>query len=38
MTIYDWPKEKFDTMKRYLCASDIHKLKQASSEYDSQHS
>lgn len=38
MRIYDWPKEKFDAMKQYLCASDIHKLKQASSEYDSQHS
>ncbi len=38
LTIYEWPQEKFDAMKRYLCASDIHKLKQASSEYDSQHS
>ncbi|MEZ8826966.1 CatB-related O-acetyltransferase [Vibrio amylolyticus] len=31
---YDWPAEKFEAIKRHLCASDIAKLKQAVIDYD----
>ncbi|WP_027695872.1 CatB-related O-acetyltransferase [Vibrio litoralis] len=34
MRIYDWPLEKFEALKRYLCASDIQQLKRAVLAYD----
>ncbi|MGL0940594.1 CatB-related O-acetyltransferase [Vibrio vulnificus] len=36
MRIYDWPLEKFEALKRYLCASDIQQLKTAALAYDGQ--
>ncbi|MDN3699627.1 CatB-related O-acetyltransferase [Vibrio cortegadensis] len=36
MRIYDWPLEKFEALKRYLCASDIQQLKSAALAYDGQ--
>ena len=36
MRIYDWPLEKFEALKRYLCASDIQQLKNAALAYDGQ--
>ncbi|MGF1845285.1 antibiotic acetyltransferase, partial [Vibrio clamense] len=36
MRIYDWPLEKFEVLKRYLCASDIQQLKSAVLAYDGQ--
>ncbi|MGF1841627.1 CatB-related O-acetyltransferase [Vibrio clamense] len=36
MRIYDWPLEKFEVLKRYLCASDIQQLKSAALAYDGQ--
>ncbi|WP_150466355.1 CatB-related O-acetyltransferase [Francisella sp. SYW-9] len=35
LDIYNWSQEKFEHLKRYLCSSDITKLKQASINYDS---
>ncbi|OIQ26519.1 CatB-related O-acetyltransferase [uncultured Vibrio sp.] len=34
LNIYDWPTEKFEALKRYICASDIHKLKKKALNYD----
>lgn len=34
LNIYDWPEEKFSALKRYLCASDIQRLKDAALAYD----
>ncbi|WP_085725113.1 CatB-related O-acetyltransferase [Pseudomonas sp. R37(2017)] len=34
LRIYDWPREKFDALKRYLCSSDMAALKQAVRTYD----
>ncbi|OXX51038.1 antibiotic acetyltransferase [Vibrio sp. V12_P9A6T4] len=34
MQIYNWPTEKFEALKRYLCASDIQQLKSAAAAYD----
>ncbi|MEZ8197014.1 CatB-related O-acetyltransferase [Vibrio cortegadensis] len=36
MRIYDWPLEKFEALKRYLCATDIQQLKSAALAYDGQ--
>jgi len=36
LSIYDWPEEKFNALKRQLCSSDLNALKQALSEYDSE--
>ncbi|GAB6260880.1 CatB-related O-acetyltransferase [Photobacterium sp. R1] len=32
--IYDWPPKKFESLKRYLCSSDLTQLKQAVAAYD----
>ncbi|MFB2650909.1 CatB-related O-acetyltransferase [Shewanella mangrovisoli] len=37
LRIYDWPQAKFESLRRYLCASDIEKLKEAALAYDAQH-
>ncbi|OOF21774.1 antibiotic acetyltransferase [Salinivibrio proteolyticus] len=37
LNIYDWPAEKFEAMRPFLCASDIHKLQAAVIEYDSRN-
>jgi chloramphenicol O-acetyltransferase type B len=34
LNIYDWPEDKFNALKRYLCADDIHQLKQAAQKFD----
>lgn len=34
MKIYDWPPEKFESLRQYLCDSDLSKLKQAITDYD----
>ncbi|EPF71592.1 CatB-related O-acetyltransferase [Acinetobacter rudis] len=34
LKIYDWPVEKFEAMKRYLCGNDMHALKNAIEQYD----
>ncbi len=34
LKIYDWPEDKFNALKRYLCADDIHQLKQAAQKFD----
>lgn len=34
LDIYNWDPKKFEYLKRYLCALDIIKLKQASADYD----
>lgn len=34
LKIYDWPTEKFEALKRHLCASDIQQLKSAALAYD----
>ncbi|WP_394246660.1 CatB-related O-acetyltransferase [Vibrio profundi] len=34
LSIYDWPEEKFNAVKRQLCSSDLNALHQALSEYD----
>ncbi len=34
LKVYHWPIKKFETLKRFLCASDIDQLKQASLLYD----
>ncbi|MBO2589704.1 CatB-related O-acetyltransferase [Shewanella algae] len=34
LKIYDWPEDKFNHLKQYLCANDIDALKQASALYD----
>ncbi|QYK04369.1 hypothetical protein [Shewanella zhangzhouensis] len=36
LKIYDWPEEKFNHLKRHLCANDIEALKAASADYDSE--
>ncbi|WP_076412862.1 CatB-related O-acetyltransferase [Shewanella sp. UCD-KL12] len=36
LKVYDWSAEKFEALKRYLCASDIIKLKSAALAYDAQ--
>ena len=38
LNIYDWPAEKFETLKRYLCASDIQQLKAKALDYDANKS
>ncbi|GEA50298.1 antibiotic acetyltransferase [Vibrio inusitatus NBRC 102082] len=35
--IYSWSSEKFDALKRYLCASDINNLKNAAKAWDRQN-
>ncbi|PTO78303.1 CatB-related O-acetyltransferase [Vibrio splendidus] len=32
--IYEWPEEKFEALRSYLCNSDFSKLKQAITDYD----
>ncbi|MCW4444063.1 CatB-related O-acetyltransferase [Vibrio splendidus] len=32
--IYEWPSDKFEALKPYLCNSDFSKLKQAITDYD----
>ena len=32
--IYEWPEEKFEALRKYLCNSDFSKLKQAITDYD----
>ncbi|ROR27698.1 chloramphenicol O-acetyltransferase type B [Vibrio crassostreae] len=32
--IYEWPSDKFEALKPYLCNSDFSKLKQAIEDYD----
>ncbi|CAK1722425.1 CatB-related O-acetyltransferase [Vibrio crassostreae] len=32
--IYEWPSDKFEALKPYLCHSDFSKLKQAIEDYD----
>ncbi|MGR5000381.1 CatB-related O-acetyltransferase [Vibrio celticus] len=32
--IYEWPSDKFEVLKPYLCNSDFSKLKQAIADYD----
>ncbi|WP_210447734.1 CatB-related O-acetyltransferase [Vibrio crassostreae] len=32
--IYEWPSDKFEALKPYLCNSDFSKLKQAIADYD----
>ena len=34
MKIYDWPEEKFESLRKHLCDSDFTKLKQAIEDYD----
>ncbi|MEZ8696470.1 CatB-related O-acetyltransferase [Vibrio lentus] len=34
MKIYEWPAEKFESLRQYLCDSDIQNLKQAVLDYD----
>lgn len=34
MKIYEWPTEKFESLRQYLCDSDIKNLKQAVLDYD----
>lgn len=34
LKIYDWPIDKFESLKKYLCASDYQQLKRAATEYD----
>ncbi|ANO34612.1 CatB-related O-acetyltransferase [Vibrio breoganii] len=34
LDVYNWPSEKFEALKRYLCASDITALKSASAAWD----
>ncbi|KDM89744.1 CatB-related O-acetyltransferase [Photobacterium galatheae] len=34
LNIYDWPSEKFEALKRYLCASDLTALKRAVEAYE----
>ena len=34
MKIYEWPEEKFEALKAYLCNSNFSKLKQAITDYD----
>ncbi len=36
LKIYDWPEEKFNTLKSFICNSDFMALKKASIEYDKQ--
>ncbi|ASK19836.1 MULTISPECIES: CatB-related O-acetyltransferase [unclassified Halomonas] len=38
LKIYDWPTEKFEALKRHLCASDIQQLKSAALAYDGKNS
>ena len=38
MKIYDWPPEKFESMRQHLCDSDLTALKNAMAEYDAQKS
>ena len=37
LNIYDWSEEKFNALKRYLCADDIHRLRQAIQGFDQNH-
>ena len=37
LSIYDWPEDKFNALKRYLCADDIHQLKQAIQDFEQSH-
>ncbi|MEZ9516405.1 CatB-related O-acetyltransferase [Vibrio splendidus] len=37
MKIYDWPEEKFESLRQYLCDSDLMALKNALVEYDVQN-
>ncbi|UXN05891.1 CatB-related O-acetyltransferase [Bartonella sp. HY761] len=34
LKIYDWPEDKFNAVKRQLCANDMHALKEAVAIYD----
>lgn len=34
LKVYEWPIEKFEALKKYLCASDIQQLKSAAYAYD----
>ncbi|WP_122056082.1 CatB-related O-acetyltransferase [Vibrio sp. Evd11] len=34
MKIYEWPAEKFESLRQYLCDSDLTALKNAMAEYD----
>lgn len=34
MRVYEWPIEKFDALKRYLCSSDLTALKSAVASYE----
>ncbi|EDK30597.1 antibiotic acetyltransferase [Vibrionales bacterium SWAT-3] len=34
MKIYDWPPEKFESLRRHLCDSDLSKLTRAITDYD----
>ncbi len=38
LKIYEWPSDKFEALKRLICASDLEQLKLASIEYDAIHS
>ena len=37
LNIYAWSTDKFESMKKHLCSSDIDKLNQAILEYDTLH-
>jgi len=34
LKIYDWPAEKFESLKRYLCSADFDALSKAITLYD----
>ncbi|WKY60496.1 CatB-related O-acetyltransferase [Vibrio sp. SNU_ST1] len=38
MNIYDWPPEKFESLRQHLCGSDLTALKNAMAEYDTHKS
>ena len=38
MKIYDWPPEKFESLRQHLCDSDLTALKNAMAEYDTHKS
>ena len=34
LSLYDWPKAKFDALKPLICSADLAGLKAASEQYD----
>ncbi|GAA3936006.1 CatB-related O-acetyltransferase [Litoribacillus peritrichatus] len=37
LNVYDWPAEKFDALKRFLCSPDIDQLKNEALSYDAEN-